>query len=84
MALNLTPESLALLVCGQIHADVKAGVLPSGIDSFAQLHDFVDANEYILTALEAAEVEFDPSSEAQADLTNAAMDKVSTWLRNRK
>lgn len=84
MALNLTPESLALLVCGQIAQDFKAGVLPSGIRFFAELHDHVDANEYLITALEAAEVEFDPASAEQADLMNAAMDKVSTWLRNRK
>jgi hypothetical protein len=41
-------------VLAAIHADMTAGHHPADIGSFTALHDRVDANEYVITALEGA------------------------------
>ena len=32
----------------RIRADIEAGIVPPNVRDFSQLHDFVDANEYML------------------------------------
>jgi len=49
--------------------------------SFSELQDVVDANEYMITALNELGIDFpDFGSQAETDLVNAATDKVSAWL----
>lgn len=38
---------LADLVMAEIEKDIASGVVPSGVGSFTDLHDHVDANEYL-------------------------------------
>jgi hypothetical protein len=83
MAANITPESLSLLINAQIAQDQRNGAIPMTVRTFAELHDYVDANEYILNVLEAAEIAYEPASFDQADLMNEAMDLTDAWLNRR-
>lgn len=83
MSANLTAESIALLVIAQVNVDIKAETVPSTVRTFAELHDYVDANEYLISVFEAAEVELDSADQDQADLMNEAMELVSVWLNVR-
>lgn len=83
MNAKLTAQTTALFICGQINVDLKAGIVPSTVRTFAELHDYVDANEYAINVLEAAEVEHDPASQDQADMFNEAFEIVSVWLNRR-
>lgn len=57
----------------EIRADMAEGVVPRTVDSFAALHDYVDANLYGLDAVDLDEVGIEEINEAQ--------DRVSAWLR---
>lgn len=86
---------LALKVIDQIKQDMDAEVLPQQVPTFADLHDYVDANDYLLNALEASNIEFlfagdditpeeDAALEAQNTLLNRTMDFVNVWLGAKK
>lgn len=75
-----TPPALALTVIESIKRDMEAGRIPSTVRSFSELHDFVDANEYVLDALEVHGEEQDSESDEQAHLCNRTMDMVTVWL----
>ena len=62
----------------EIRADIADGVLPPTVSSYADLHDFVDANGYG----GAFDPQHDPSDQAQADFWEAAHDAVDKWLQN--
>ena len=97
--MNTTPApsqiaTLALDVIEQITADIDNGTLPARGVTFADLHDYVDANEYLLTALDHKGIEYlfagdditpeeDAALEAQNNLLNRTMDFVNVWLAAR-
>jgi hypothetical protein len=71
-----------------ITEDMTAGVIPDTARSFAELHDHVDANEYVISALDGYQPRGDENSEvitsdAETDMANAVMDAVDAWLRTR-
>ena len=57
LPLNSGPESViryrSEIACKLIGEDISRGVLPVGISCFAQLHDSVDANMYLLDETES-------------------------------
>jgi hypothetical protein len=79
-ALHLTGAEMALKVLVEIRKDMGAGTIPLAVTSFAELHDYVDANEYLLAAMEDAGEEYDPADEKQTARNNQATDYVSEVL----
>lgn len=71
---------IAHSIIKDIKADMATGLIPATVRTFAELHDYVDANEYVITALEAAGWDHDPASDEQAATANRAMDMVNVWL----
>lgn len=80
---ELTAVRLSSSVINGIKVDMRNGWVPVSVLTFAELHNHVDANEYLITALERAEIMHDPSSEAQAEILNRTMDIVNVWLAAR-
>lgn len=71
-----------------ITEDIAAGAIPDTARSFAELHDHVDANMYVIDALDGYQPRGDCSSEvatsdAESAMANAVMDAVDAWLRSR-
>jgi len=64
---KVTPEQLAEAMKKKILEDVQNGVVPTGVKSFSQLHDFVDANCYGGT--EALFDELDDAASADGSLS---------------
>ncbi len=60
----------------EILADIAKGIVPASVKTFAQLHDFVDANGYG----GAFEGEFD-GSDAGLNFWNRVQDEVDLWLK---
>lgn len=71
---------ISLQIINAVKADMAAGHVPASVSTFAELHDYVDANEYVIEALEAAGWDLDPASDEQAAVANKAMDMVNVWL----
>jgi hypothetical protein len=78
-----TAAKLAAHVIDLIGDDMVDHTVPATVTTFSQLHDYVDANEYLISALEAAEVEHDAADAEQALLINRTMDMVNSWLAAR-
>lgn len=76
----LTAPAVASSVIDLIKDDMADRTVPATVRTFAELHDYVDANDYLITVLEQAGVEHDAASEDQALLLNRAMDMVNVWL----
>lgn len=87
---------LAEFMKAQILQDVAAGRVPPTVRSFAELHDYVDANFYGHVVVDGEWVASDPSLRADrfpdwdpdtlgelihADACNAAENKVDAWIR---
>lgn len=71
-----------------IDEDVAKGQVPADVASFSALHDSVDANEYVIQALEGAFPRGDENAEvmfsdAEVDMGNAVMNEVDQRLANR-
>lgn len=81
--MTTSAAAISLSIIQDIKADIAAGHIPAEVKTFAELHDYVDANEYIITALEAAGWDHDPASVEQAATANRAMDMVNVWLAAR-
>jgi len=66
-------------VRAMILEDVRDGHVPPTVRDFSQLHDHLDANDY----LAQAGVEWGDSGDTEADLAdvNAVQDAVHEWLR---
>lgn len=64
-----------------IKKDMAAGTVPHTVQSFAKLHDYVDANDYLQVALDAAGKEYDPASALQADALNDLMERITCRLQ---
>ncbi len=60
----------------EVIADVKDGIVPAYVASFADLHDYIDANGYG----GAFEGTFDASDEAHA-FWNAVQGAVDEWIK---
>lgn len=74
-----TIQTLALGIKRLVQADIDAGRIPPTVRSFSELHDHVDANDYISTA----RVELGLSAynnEEIPTLDNPAVDIVNDWL----
>jgi hypothetical protein len=60
----------------EIEADIACGVVPATVGSFAELHDYVDANEY------GGAFETDWSdSDAHCAFWSAVQSRVDSWLK---
>lgn len=57
--------------------DIKAGIVPTTVSTFAELHDYVDANEYGGLCDDAA------CFDASCDDINVIQDAVGRWLKCR-
>jgi hypothetical protein len=64
-------------------------IIPSSVRSFSELHDYVDANEYLPVVI--PDIEFKLFTEDDngeqinsewTDIANAVMDEADKWLRN--
>ena len=83
MNTNLTAEAIALKAQADIEDSFRRGILPATVRSFADLHDYVDANDYIIRVFDSADVEMDWADQDQADLMSDAMEQISIWLNAR-
>jgi hypothetical protein len=71
-------------VLAAIAADVAAGVVPWDVPDFSSLHDFVDANQYLLDTTEGEGTCIDQAgTEADDDYMNDVCDAVNTALSGR-
>lgn len=81
-----SPRQLADLMLVEISKDGAAGRFDPRADrsgnvrSFEDLHDYVDANEYLIAALAAVIWDLDINDEAQLAALNAAADLVTDAL----
>ncbi len=62
-------------VKASILEDMNSGVVPTTVRTFSDLHDYVDANEYLLAD--------DGSMLAPLDECNAILPLVDEWLASR-
>ena len=62
--------------------DMTTGRVPSTAATFSELHDYVDANDYLLTAVGHIDFDGDSDSEAELALANVISDEVDWWLRH--
>lgn len=77
-----TPQvaEIADKVMAEIQADIDAGTVPASVSSFAELHDYVDANMYADADLPLNDDEDDDSD---IDLINAVQNEVDRRLASR-
>ncbi len=73
-----TPAAWADLILADILADIERGIVPRGVADFARLHDYVDANMYLLNRMGSLII--DSASTPQADLANAITGLLSDRL----
>jgi hypothetical protein len=59
----------------EIAADIASGRVPATVTSFAELHDYVDANEYGGFCDEYGPID-------SRDNINFVQDTLDTWIRN--
>ena len=85
---TVTAAQLADAMKPLVEADIADGQLPAGVAAFSDLHDHVDANEYLtqpLAQLEPADDDYeytDDELEAERARDNEATSLVDQWLRN--
>jgi len=71
-------------VLAAIAADVAAGVVPWDVPDFSSLHDFVDANQYLLDTIEGKDAYIDRAgTKADDDHMNEVSDAVNAALSGR-
>lgn len=63
----------------EILSDMAAGIVPTTVTDFAELHDYVDANMYADDALQAYE---EATGQEWLDYINAVQDEVHEWLKS--
>jgi hypothetical protein len=59
-----------------IVSDMALGLVPLDVRSFSHLHDYVDANEYLLTVASLGESDWD----ALMKFCDGISDEVNWWL----
>lgn len=70
----------------EILADVLAGRVPDNVESFGELHDYVDANCYGGFCEDDYELERDANgdiTQAQVDFFNACQGAIDEWIRTK-
>ena len=60
-----------------ITVDLDNGTMPKDVKTFSELHDHVDANEYLIQGM--PDYDWGPDT---FDFANRVSDIVDTWLRN--
>lgn len=78
---QLTVSRLAEAVVSLVDEDIEAGEVPEDVESFGELHEYVDANEYLLQV-----VGMEPDSGESWNpfpLSEAVSAEVSEVLRKR-
>lgn len=59
----------------EILEDIASGRVPATVRTFSELHDYLDANEYVVQGL------FDSDGPAQSyDDVNAVLGELDAWL----
>jgi hypothetical protein len=86
----ITADELAERMKVEIMDDVKAGVVPATVGSFADLHDYVDANcyggteelfgEYVTES--ATDEEHQAKLDKLNDVMAPAMEIVDAWIKS--
>jgi hypothetical protein len=79
--MNMTSiDSYATKVREMILDDVRGGRVPATVRDFSELHDHLDANDY----LDQAGVQWGDSGDTEADLADviAVQDAVHAWLQS--
>jgi hypothetical protein len=71
----LSVNQYADKIMADIRAAVASGRLPAGLDGFAQLHEYCDANEWLIEHVPWSVS--DPASQEHADICNAITDEIS-------
>jgi hypothetical protein len=79
----MTAPQMALQMIRSIKADMETGAVPVTVRTFSELHDYVDANEYLIEAYQNADEELDSASMSKSIRDNRAMDMVNVWLEAR-
>lgn len=74
-------QSYADKIMAMVGSDIAAGIVPAAVASFSALHDYVDANEYVLQAMPGIADDF--ASESAAELCNAVTGEVDRRLSER-
>jgi hypothetical protein len=65
-----------------IIADIKAGTVPETVKTFSELHDYVDANEYLIAALpDKSPIAGDDVDDSFINTANQIADTADKWLR---
>lgn len=86
--LNPTVEPVAAVAAKaqrEILADIRSGAVPVTVRSFAQLHDYVDANSYgggFDWPCLPSETEDDAYQQAFTDFWNAVQGRVDHWIKS--
>jgi hypothetical protein len=82
-----TTSEYADRIMAMIDEDIVAGLMPSDVDTFAVLHDYVDANMYVLDTMHddfpAPDDDEVLISDAETEAANAVMDEVARRLAAR-
>ncbi|MFY1673970.1 hypothetical protein ACN27G_29125 [Plantactinospora sp. WMMB334] len=68
-------HTYADLITAEIDGDIAEGALPARVRTFGELHDYVDANDYLI----AAQVPYD-GTPATIDVVVAVQDEVTRRL----
>ncbi|MER7331702.1 MULTISPECIES: hypothetical protein [unclassified Micromonospora] len=76
-------EGVAQAVYADILASIKNGEVPATVRTFTDLHDYVDANEYVQEVPWGTDLPEDPSDPAGWRLVNAVTDRVNALLAER-
>lgn len=85
----ITVQEFAKRIQADIEADIQAGIVPSGITDFADLHDYVDANCYggsedMLDELVTVHGNEHDALMAICSLFNDAIPIVEAWMQERQ
>ena len=82
-----TVSEYADMIMIEINKDIADGIVPRDVASFSALHDYVDANMYVLDAMhdDFPEPDSDENlfSDEETDTANAVMDEVNERLAAR-
>lgn len=77
---TLSPADSAFeLAIDQITDDINLGNVPSSVSSFAELHDYVDANEY--GGLDDVTIVGELTMDEMIDLGNALQARLDAWIK---
>lgn len=76
-------EGVAQAVFADILASIRNGEVPATVRTFTDLHEHVDANEYVQEVPWGTDLPHDESDPAGVRLVNAVTDRVNALLADR-